>query len=62
MEKVTIGVDLKFVLNILYGWLMKQPQDCSEGEEDEGFLCDLYMTDLCYTTEVEVDEGFYDCV
>ena len=66
MEKIIVGVDLKFECPACFVRLTyeKQPHDCPEGEEDEGFVCDLelYSTDLCYTTETKVDDGFFDCV
>ena len=66
MDKVTIGVDLKFECSACFAWLayQKQPHDCPGGEEDEGFMCDLelYSTDIYYTTEVEVDDGCFNCV
>ena len=65
MDKVTIDVDLKFECSACFARLayQKQPHDCPGGEEDEGFMCDLelYNTDIYYTTEVEVDDGFFNC-
>lgn len=66
MEIVHIGVHLKFEYGKCYVRLeyQKQPHNCPEGEEDEGFGCDLelYSADIYYTTDVQVDEECIDCV
>ena len=66
MEKVVVGIDLKFECVTCFIRLryQTQPHSCPEGEGDEGFVCDLelYSDDLYGTVEANIDDGFFWCV
>ena len=63
MEEVHVGVDLKFECLACFAQLsyQKQPYNCPNGEENEGYVCDLelYSMDIYYTTEIQVDDEFF---
>ena len=65
MDKISICKDFKYECNKCFCVLtyQKQPHNCLEGEEDEGFECDLrlFKTDFAII-ETTMDDGFFDTV
>lgn len=66
MENVTVAKVFKFECDECYCLLtyQKQPHNCPDGDENEGFVCDLelHSMDLYYKEEQTLDDGFYDTV
>lgn len=64
--EILISKVFKFECDKCYCLLtyQKQPHNCPDGDENEGFVCDLelHSMDLYYKEEQKLDDGFFDTV